>query len=276
MPEGQTKVSPDSGKPREPADDGLHFGFVELLFSLAVAEIAVRFATVIDEAKVLWLNWNCWAGYAHLLLALFVITTSWIGWGKSFSSHRDSKLNSVFTLDFAELLIDVGLVITYFVLVHRAETVVNASGNISTSPSIGPEAICIPTIFTLYLLWDIVSKFPWRKEKGGKQLGWKKLLSSGSVSLLLVCLASGISSFAWYACGLSRGATVQQVVVFDLSMIGLIILFRELKAYLHPPKECAGQSSEKDANGTTAKRPHVYGIVISICLTMSFLALKWI
>ncbi len=43
MPEGQATELPDSDQPREPDDDGLHFGFVELLFSLAVAEIAVRF-----------------------------------------------------------------------------------------------------------------------------------------------------------------------------------------------------------------------------------------
>ncbi len=66
---------------------------------------------------------------------------------------------------------------------------------------------------------------------------------------------------------------MQQVAVFDLSMIGLIILFRELKACLPKPQERTGRSAEKGLHEANAQKPNVYGIVISICLTMSFDAL---
>ena len=136
-------------------DRELHFTFVELLFSLAVAEIAQRFAVVIDRAEGNFLETKYWPCYSHLFLALIVIITSWIGWGKSKASHRNSKFASVFRLDFVELLIDVVLVIVYFVLVHRSEDVVidEITKTSTVKPSIISEAVCVAMMFTLYFAW---------------------------------------------------------------------------------------------------------------------------
>ena len=104
-------------------------------------------------------------------MALLLIAASYIGWSSSSSSHRDtSQLTTVFSWDFVELMLDVTLVITYFVLVHLSEEPEGDTGDISAS--MVHEAICVPAIFLLYLVWDIVSKLPFRKyPKGSKRAG---------------------------------------------------------------------------------------------------------
>ncbi len=124
----------------------------------------------------------------HLLLALFVITTSWIGWGNRFRRIAIQKLNSVFTLDFAELLVDVGLVITYFVLVHRAETVAIVKAKLTTTrPSVQRHFVCPPSLRSI-CSGMLSRSSPWRKERNeerGQHLGWQPLARRGWVSLLL-------------------------------------------------------------------------------------------
>lgn len=208
-------------------DRELHFTFVELLFSLAVAEIAQRFAGVIDKADGDFLETKYWPCYSHLFLALIVITTSWIGWGKSNASHRNSKFASVFRLDFVELLIDVVLVIVYFVLVHRSEDVViDAITKASTvTPSIVPEGVCVAMIFTLYFAWDVVSKWPSRIDDFGNQNGWEKLKDRGKISLIVMVIAIATAVIGWIV----RRESLLQTITFDFSLVCLVVLFRELK-----------------------------------------------
>ena len=57
---GAHVVDEDKNQDRE-----LHFTFVELLFSLAVAEIAQRFAVVIDKAEGNFLETKYWPCYSN-------------------------------------------------------------------------------------------------------------------------------------------------------------------------------------------------------------------
>src|SRR5206468_1976478 len=91
----------------------LHIDFVEMLFALAAAEVAVKAGEFVDTADLgkQHLSWNYLAVVSHLVLATVLIASSWVGWGHSKSAARDSVLGTVFEKDFLELLFDVWLVV---------------------------------------------------------------------------------------------------------------------------------------------------------------------
>ncbi|MGV3485365.1 MAG: hypothetical protein ACO1RT_13180 [Planctomycetaceae bacterium] len=208
-------------------DPQLHLTFVEFLFSLAAAEIALRFAYIFDQGAD-WYSWGFVATVSHLAMAMILIAASYIGWSRSQSSHRDTRLVSVLSWDFVELLLDVTLVIAYFVLVHLSEEPDKTHSGAGPAPiavSLIPEAICIPAIFALYVVWDCVSKFPGRLDpKSGHPFGADKLCERGWISVLLMILSAAVSFICW-----TPNATASQVIAFDVAMIGLVVLFRELK-----------------------------------------------
>ncbi len=220
----------------ENRDAQFHLTFVEFLFSLAAAEIAMRFATVFDTGADLW-SWSFLVLVVHLFLALLVIAASYIGWQKSKSSHRDTVIPGIISLDFFELILDVIMVILYFILVHLSEV----PKLIENSPpgslpaiqiSLKPEAVCVPVIFGLYLLWDIVSKFPLRKRlckdtQKLVKLGWSPLGNRGWISAFVFVFSILLAYFVWH-----DQATAENIIAFDISLIGLVILFRELKEHV--------------------------------------------
>ena len=56
--------------------------------------------------------------YSHLFLAAIVITSSWVGWTLSQAPGARRDVTGVFTWEFITLLLDVFLVVTYFIMVR--------------------------------------------------------------------------------------------------------------------------------------------------------------
>lgn len=212
---------PDSDGSKK--DEELHFGFIDFLFSLSVAQVAVKFAELVSDAEKLdlsFLDARFFPAYSHLALALILITTSWIGWNKSKSSHRGTVFGSVWSLDFCELIIDVLLVIIYYVLVEHTDSI--SSGTISARP----EILCITAVFSLYFLWDLISKWPWRTDKDGRHLGKHRLRERILPSVICLSFAILIA-----VTPLPAPESTHQVILMDISLVGLIILFRDLKEW---------------------------------------------
>jgi hypothetical protein len=212
----------------------LHFGFIDFLFSLAVAQVAVKFAAIVanaDDTVRSYSDSNYWPAYSHLALCLMLITTSWIGWNSSLYSHSNTRnIASVWNLDFLEIFIDVLLVISYYVLVEHTEMpplksaattaqLIAPQGN-----SILPEAHTLIVVFGLYLLWDFVSKFPFRLDANNRRNGWDPIMKRGWISAVCFLLA-------WLLYMLAPGnPSNAQIVLLDFSLFGLVALFRDLKA----------------------------------------------
>lgn len=224
----------DDAKNEKPTSGGQeHLTFVEFLFSLAAAEIAMRFATVFDTGADWW-SWNFLALNVHLLMSLILIAASYLGWKKSEISHRDtSKISSLISWDFLELLLDVVLVTVYFILVHLSEVpILSATALAATAPTIAvsmiPEAVCVPFVFVLYLIWDVISKLPSRiDKKTGKPFGPGRLFRRGRISFIVATMSVTMSAVFW-----NPAAAAQDVIAFDVAIIGLVVLFRELKEHV--------------------------------------------
>ena len=97
----------------------LHKTFVGMLFALSIAEVGVRVGNSFESGDVFMghMGWRYVPIYSHVLLALIVIASSWFGWGQSDYGFADAPATlSVFTFEFLELILDVILVLCYFVL----------------------------------------------------------------------------------------------------------------------------------------------------------------
>src|SRR5262245_31764065 len=110
------------GQLHAPLGPQVHIDFVEMLFALAAAEVAVKAGEFVDAADLMnKLEWNYLAVVSHLLLATVIIAASWVGWRFSSFAAANSQLKTVFDFHFVELIFDVMIVVFYFVLAHTVE-----------------------------------------------------------------------------------------------------------------------------------------------------------
>jgi hypothetical protein len=197
--------------------------FVQILFSLTTAEIARQLADLINQGLTLW---NAAPSYAHLTVATTLVTTSWVGWKRSLAYGKSKDVERIFSAPFIVLLIDVGLVIAYFIIVKGAE-IDRTSGISLATPSAANETFWIMVVFVGYCTWDlmvnVLIKDPpvtwatfcpeWGKEI--KRRGW----------ISLVCLF--LSAIVWF--WLSNVAGFWKVIFVDIALFSLLLLFRALK-----------------------------------------------
>src|SRR4051812_47115275 len=93
---------PDAKKDEESKPE-TKFAFIEMLFALVVAEVALQAFTLVQAIQLsppvpadktrfdLWCDASCFV--AHLVLSLAIIACSWIGWShsKAVGNKEDAK-----------------------------------------------------------------------------------------------------------------------------------------------------------------------------------------
>jgi hypothetical protein len=237
--------SNDSRSSIDPFKDH-RFIFVQLLFSLAIAEVARQTAHVYLKHGIDTLN--VWTSYTHLLLALIVIATSWLGWRLSERNQR-IHINSVFNSAFWVLILDVLCVVAYFVLARGVE-----GGDQDTALSIKPsathEAIWLVVVFILYAAWDVLTKAASHGDglcTSLRRLGSWSYFGRGWVSLLCLLMAL----IDWYM--LRELSNPWSVICADGALILLVLTFRRLKE--RPPDPRAKSVSTQSL---------VWGIIVFV------------
>lgn len=130
-----TNVPSPSQQPH--TEDPLRYAFVEMLFALAVSQVAIHAADLVGIQSSLL---EKLPGFAHLTLGLIVIAASWVGWRQSQSPGMKEQIRSLFSVRFVGLLIDVLLVILYFILVRSVEIEQKSGATVHTSASALPES----------------------------------------------------------------------------------------------------------------------------------------
>ncbi|HXO43384.1 MAG TPA: hypothetical protein VN999_18185 [Thermoanaerobaculia bacterium] len=195
-----------------PAGPRLRHDFVGMMYAVAIGEVGLQAVALVKVGH----PWHFLPAYSHLLLALVVIATSFVGWSASLRWVPEAQDNvpNVFSWEFLVLLLDVSLVIFYFILVRTVEF----AGE-GRAPSIAPAervAFWIKVIFFLYLLWD----FPTKIASGIPLRSW----FGEFIVPTVVCLA-----LAFVAGCLVNGADCSHLVTADLALLSLVLLFRALK-----------------------------------------------
>jgi hypothetical protein len=184
----------------------LHLSFIEMLFALAIAEVAIQVANLIQSPN----SGARLPAYAHLTLATIIIAASWAGWRQS--PFGGSEVKTIFSLNFLELLIDVVLVVCYFVLTRSVEL-----PDDKTKPFVASaenECLWVMVIMITYFVWDVVAK----------RENWGRFFRHVWASFISATLA--VISYLWI---LPRQSDkTYSVILCDASLLSLVLLFRAI------------------------------------------------
>lgn len=205
-------------------ENRLRFTFVAMLFALTIGEIAIRFAQLAVDPQVRYYH----PAYAHLILAGFIVVTSWVGWAQSKAPGNVQAINQVFSWEFVVLLIDVFLVVCYFIIAKGAEVPV-AKSDIKASAD--NETFWMMFVFAGYLLWDIWTKAVIKPQSDSSFIS--RLRSPYFLKNLLI--TAGCLLLAVIIWGITRSLGVLSnagVISIDVALIILVGLFRLLKQLL--------------------------------------------
>ena len=222
------KIDKTNGTEKE---DPLRYAFVEMLFALAVSQVAIHTADVLstpDEFLQLL------PVASHLLLSLLVIGASWIGWRQSQSPGMKEQIQSIFSLRAVGLLLDVFLVILYFVLVRSVELQQVAGATRAAASSAIPEAKWIAWVFVIYIFWDLLADVFSEGCLTEQRLhhiifqGIRVSIASAAASAFCLFMAVLVCFHA------ESVVTPIQVILLDGALIAIVFLFRVLKVFEIP------------------------------------------
>jgi hypothetical protein len=189
---------------------------VQVFFGLVLTQIAIYITSLV----AIWSPSSpaYWAAWSHLILSFALTTASWFGWQMSVKNTIFDEEASVFQMGYILSVLDIILVGLYFILVHQVElTDVGAFPTEKTpkltEPSSYPETVIILIVFSIYALWDFVSKRVDSKKYGpGPSLGCA-FLAAGALAIAFVKGSSNVYS----------------VIFIDLYLFVLIYFFRANK-----------------------------------------------
>jgi hypothetical protein len=192
----------------------LRHEFVGMMYAVTIGEVGLQAAALVKMGH----PWHFLPAYSHLLLATVVIATSFVGWSVSLRWVLGAQDNgpNVFHPEFLVLLLDVSLVIVYFILVRTVEF----AGE-GRPPSIAPAervAFWIKFVFILYVVWDFLTlkaySIPLR------------IWFGEFIVPTVICFGLAL----WARC-LVNGADCSHLVTADLALLSLVLLFRALKNF---------------------------------------------
>jgi len=194
----------------------LRHEFVGMMFAITVGEIAVNLYNLIALGNI---SYHLPA-YSHLLLCMCVVATSWVGWTQSLSPGARRDVKRSLEPEFIILLIDVLLVIEYYLLVKYVD-VQTDEGITRYNPSILPESILIIVIFCTFFVWDFFTKCV-VSDKANPEKWWPNL----ALRILVTLVCVGLAFITFYFIHSAKGIGI---VYADFALIALVFLFRAAK-----------------------------------------------
>ncbi len=195
------------------------FTFVEMLFALAIGEVAVIASHLVHVEA----SWRQKLPVTfHLLVGASLIATSWLGWTASLRRRHEERAEQPFSFDFLALSVDVLLVVFYFILVRQAEISEDTPYKL-TAASATPEAWWLFIIFFTYVGWDLITDVLKQRPRPTFVAGIGLFFASAACSIICTGLAFCVWSLS--AAGQSKTA----VIAFDMALLCLVFLFRVIK-----------------------------------------------
>ncbi len=253
MDNARADLTVDDSPPR------LRHEFVGMMFAITIGEVGLQVAALVQAGHTA----HYLPAYTHLFLATIMIATSWVGWSVSMSPGARLELVAIFQWEFVVLLLDVALVITYFILVRAVDF-----GREGVPPRIAPPstlAFWTIVIFALYLAWDIVTKIIiYRKPETERQ--WIRKYGSRMIPTG-VCLI-----LAFVVRLLTGSADLPHYLTADFALLCLVLLFRASKDFVSAriPKK-----KGDPIDWSKVWRASVWTLLCVVGLTLGLMATSW-
>ncbi len=257
------------------ADPKVRHEFVGMMFAVAIGEVGVQTAALAHYEHYI----GFLPVYLHLLLATIIIASSWVGWTLTPTREAQKDLTGVLRKQFFVLLLDVLLVVLYFILVRAMSTTAGDSESPRYTFAAEADARWLVWIFVCYLLWDCLTKIP-------TLLGHKKDAADPEIADAPAHTTDSdeVNSAAWRML-ISVGCLVASVVVYflvrdtdpvhvcwsELALIALVLTFRALKE-LATAKWPPSDWSEEDRNSVKKTKGKALGWSIVFAISVALFA----
>ncbi len=197
----------------------LRFDFIGMAFALALGQVGIEIGEFYSAGLSL-------RKYPHvlfqLLLGTYIIASSWVGWNKSRSKGNLETIDNTFGKPFLLLLIDLFLVICYFIIIKGVEKPY-LEDNMNSNITAKPELFWSMVIMATYFIWDIVSKLiSFNSKKFKFKVHFKTYLKRAYQAIIcfsfLIILYNNIAYYNSY-----------NTILIDIYILMVFILFRGLK-----------------------------------------------
>jgi hypothetical protein len=209
--------------------------FIDVLFALVIGKLLEPFATAKSIPT---------AGMTHLLLAGVVTIGSWIGYHNSLS--RPHYVIRFVNLPLAQFLIDVALVVVYWLLAITAEGTTPA---IPRPVSAVPEARYVMIGFLLYSAWDLVALRIRQTEQATGATTTADVPARRRVTYVF----SAVSAVTWALLWWTDPRSTSLVVLADAWLIAVAIAYRLGKEWVSSAK-AVGRPTSRRARANPARR----------------------
>jgi hypothetical protein len=224
-----TADPPGKGPAPEPGDESVPLQFVDLLYAVPVADLAVRVsATHLDHVSA--------SGWTDLALQLSVITFGWIGHHTNRRrlppALQDDRIkgNQFLTLRFPQLVVEILIIVAYFAL--GTKSYLPAGAGIG-HPSVAWKGLWLTVTFGLYGAWDLldlwivsrVSRRPLVDSTGlddWRTRDRRRLSVTATFTGLIGVLLWGLWASSYH----HGKPPYRSVVGFDLAAIGVLYVYR--------------------------------------------------
>lgn len=274
--------------------------FIAMLFALVAATIAQQIGELLF---VLTGGWNfassptqIWqniqfgngmlsASLSHGLLALLLLSMSWVMWSKSQAAGHRSEISNVFSKEFIILLTEVFLVVLYFSIAKTMEQNFpeylksNSIAAYVGTTSARPEALQLMWVFGIYFVWDIMVDVVHSPRTNPPIDFSEKLiaLAQGVATYCSVSLACILAAWIASTAAPSNG-TPYEALWGDIALISLLLFFAlgkklEFFAIKYFPLEQT-RSNTKRITPPSTKTLIAITILVTI-YTYSIMVLTW-
>jgi hypothetical protein len=209
--------------------DNPYWVFISFLYSWIAAEIAGRFSKdpyQLAQYERRERRWRVALIRSHLLLASFVVGTSWLAWTQAFADGQVTAPEAVLSRQSLLLIVDFVILVMYFSLVSIVGDE-RKSGHTPRPayPSWKHSSYWVWWILAAYALWDGLTYFYISRSTGSPTHFW----AHSWMSVFCAVLAS--LAFVWLR--RIRADRPLWVLAGDVSLTALILFYRALKQLAH-------------------------------------------
>jgi hypothetical protein len=206
----------------KPADSA-YYVFISFLYAWIAADIGQKFG----ETEAQWRRAEGWFKRSHLILAAFVVGTSFLGWtGAWVAGSVSDPERKVISAPSLLVIVDFTILAIYFNFVsdvhkERKEPEKDPGKSLKAPIYYRHSAFWISLILLSYVVWDIFNYLLIPVLLNKNHTFWVKSWMS------LACAAVAGTAFAWLI--RVRSHRPGWVAVADFSLIALLLCFRAMK-----------------------------------------------